>query len=76
MKKPENLDAAGNERERLEEALGLNKPLTKAYSMREDNPLSWNLPGKIAAEAHLERAQSLVATIPSPPATGGNQQQD
>jgi transposase len=54
LKNPENLRDDRNERARLEEALSINKPLATAYYMKEDLRLLWSLPGKAAAEAHLQ----------------------
>lgn len=53
VKNPENLRDDRNERDRLEEALSLNKPLASAYYMKEDLRMLWSLPNKAAAEAHL-----------------------
>ncbi len=53
LKNPENLKEQRNERQRLEEALSLNKPLATGYYMKEDLRLFWNQPDKAAAEAHL-----------------------
>jgi len=36
LKNPENLDDTRNERQRLDEALKLNKPLATVYYMKED----------------------------------------
>jgi len=38
LKNPENLDERHNERQRLEEALALNKPLATAYYMSRRTP--------------------------------------
>jgi transposase len=60
LKNPENLDEkrkdrkGRNERERLEEALKLNKPLATAYYMKEDLRLLWKQPDKSSAQAHLD----------------------
>lgn len=54
LKNPENLDDDRNERDRLEEALSLNKPLATAYYMKEDLRRLWSLSDKAAAEAHLD----------------------
>ncbi len=54
LKNPENLKEERNERQRLEEALSLNKPLATAYYMKEDLRLLWNKPEKAAAQAHLD----------------------
>lgn len=54
LKNPENLDPDRNERERLEEALRINKPLATAYYMKEDLRLLWNQPDKKTAISLLE----------------------
>jgi transposase len=54
LKNPENLDERRNERERLEEALRLNKPLATAYYMKEDLRQFWYQTDKAAAEALLD----------------------
>jgi transposase len=41
VKRPENLDAGRNERERLEEALQLNEPLALAYYLKEELGELW-----------------------------------
>jgi transposase len=53
LKNPENLDAAKDEKRRLEEALTLNKPLATAYYMKEDLRRFWEQPGKRFATAFL-----------------------
>jgi len=53
LKNPENLDADKDERQRLEEALALNKPLATAYYMKEDLRRFWEQPGKRFATAWL-----------------------
>jgi transposase len=67
LKNPENLVAERNERERLEEALRINKPLATAYYMKEDLRLLWKQPDKDTAEAHLKdwitRAESSGITM-------------
>lgn len=67
LKNPENLVAERNERERLEDALRINKPLATAYYMKEDLRLVWKQPDKETAEAHLEdwiaRAESSGITM-------------
>ena len=42
LKNPENLDAEKNEKQRLEEALALNKPLATAYYMKDDLRRFWD----------------------------------
>lgn len=54
LKNPENLDPERNERERLEEALRLNKPLATAYYMKEDLRQLRNQDNKKAAVLHLD----------------------
>jgi transposase len=67
MKNPENLLSERKERERLEEALVLNKPLAAAYYMKEDLRLLWKQPDKDTAIAHLKdwiaRAESSGITM-------------
>ena len=54
LKNPENLDDQKNERQRLEEALELNKPLATAYYMKEDLRTLWNQPDKPTATKRLD----------------------
>jgi transposase len=54
LKNPENLDAKTNEKQRLEEALALNKPLATAYSMKDDLRRFWEQPGKWFATTFLD----------------------
>lgn len=54
LKNPENLDARGNERQRLHEALALNEPLATAYYMKDDLRLLWKQLDKTSAEIFLE----------------------
>lgn len=67
LKNPENLVPARKERDRLEEALRINKPLATAYYMKEDLRLLWKQPDKDKAEAHLKdwiaRAESSGITM-------------
>jgi transposase len=49
LKNPENLDDARDERERLQEALALNTPLTVAYYLKEDLRQIWQQPDKATA---------------------------
>jgi transposase len=62
LKNPENLDERRNERQRLEEALALNKPLATVYYMKEDLRQIWDQTGRRRAERFLNdwiaRAQS------------------
>ncbi len=53
LKNPTNLDSERNEKERLEEALALNKPLAAAYYMKEELRLLWAQASKKAAETFL-----------------------
>ena len=52
-KAPVNLDDSRNERERLDEALALNKSLATAYYLKEDLRQLWNQPGRFAASQFL-----------------------
>lgn len=54
LKNPDKLDDSRNERERLEEALNLNRPLAIAYYMKEDLRQLWSQKGKRAAAAFLK----------------------
>lgn len=67
LKNPENLDAAKNERERLEEALRLNQPLATAYYLKEDLRRFWEQSDKAAAKEFLKdwiaRAEASGITI-------------
>lgn len=62
LKNPENLDEEHNERERLEKALKLNRPLALAYYMKEDLRQFWKHKSKKQAERFLadwcKRAQA------------------
>src|SRR5215217_3521925 len=53
LKNPENLDPDRDEKQRLEEALALNKPLATAYYLKEDLRRFWEQPGKRFATAFL-----------------------
>ena len=53
LKNPENLDEAGDERQRLEEALRLNEPLATAYYLKEDLRQIWSQPDKRTARRVL-----------------------
>jgi transposase len=55
LKNPENLNEKRNERERLEEALQLNRPLAVAYYLKEDLRQLWQQPDRAAADAFLTR---------------------
>jgi transposase len=54
LKNPENLDATRNERQRLDEALALNKPLATAYYLKEDLRQLWDQGSKRQAERFLD----------------------
>ena len=54
LKNPENLDDQHNERQRLEEALRVNKPLATAYYLKEDLRHFWEQPDKATAAAFLQ----------------------
>ena len=62
LKNPENLDTEKKEKERLEEALKINKPLSCAYYLKEDLRQIWLQPNKETAERvfadWVKRAQS------------------
>jgi len=54
LKNPEHLDEAHNEKERLEAALELNKPLATVYYMKEDLRFVWKQEDKLKAETFLD----------------------
>lgn len=54
LKNPENLDEERDERQRLEKALALNKPLATVYYMKEDLRQLWDQKHKRAAEVFLD----------------------
>jgi transposase len=54
LKNPENLDEEKNEKQRLEEALTLNKPLATAYYMKDDLRRFWQQLGKRFATIFLD----------------------
>jgi transposase len=54
LKHPENLDPKRKERQRLEEALALNKPLAMAYYLKEDLRQLWEQPDRDQAEHFLD----------------------
>jgi transposase len=62
LKNPENLKEQTNERQRLESALELNKPLATAYYMKEDLRQLWSQKNQTKAQIFLndwiKRAQS------------------
>jgi transposase len=53
LKNPENLDEEHNERQRLEKALKLNRPLALAYYMKEDLRQLWKRESKSRAAKFL-----------------------
>jgi transposase len=53
LKNPENLDEGRDERQRLEEALRLNKPLATAYYLKEDLRQIWSQANKRSARRVL-----------------------
>jgi transposase len=53
LKNPENLDEERDERQRLAEALNLNKPLATAYYLKEDLRQIWSQPNKRTARRVL-----------------------
>lgn len=53
LKNPDNLDPKHNERQRLEEALRINKPLATAYYMKEDLRQLWLKSNKARAQRFL-----------------------
>jgi|SRR5664280_149546 len=54
LKNPENLDPKHNEKERLKDALRLNKPLAIAYYMKEDLRQTWMQKDKEHAEQFID----------------------
>lgn len=54
LKNPDNLDSGRNERDRLDEALRLNKPLAIAYYLKEDLRQIWLQPDKASARRILD----------------------
>jgi transposase len=67
LKNPEDLDPTKREKERLDEALLLNRPLATAYYLKEDLRQIWSQEDKAAAEAFLtdwvRRAEVAGITI-------------
>ena len=53
LKNSENLDEAKDEKQRLEEALRLNKPLATAYYLKEELRLLWSLESVDSAKKFL-----------------------
>jgi len=54
LKNPDNLDPERNERQRLQDALELNTPLTIAYYLKEDLRQIWDQPNKRTARRVLQ----------------------
>jgi transposase len=54
LKNPENLNPEKNERERLDQALEINKPLATIYYMREDLRQYWKQANRASAAAFLQ----------------------
>jgi transposase len=54
LKNPENLNDERNEKEQLEKALNLNKPLSTAYYLKEDLRQLWEQEDKFHAEIFLD----------------------
>lgn len=54
LKHPDHLDPKHKERQRLEEALALNKPLATAYYLKEDLRQLWEQPDRDQAERFLD----------------------
>ena len=54
LKNPENLDPQRNEKQRLEDALALNTPLTVAYYLKEDLRQIWQQKNKATARLVFE----------------------
>lgn len=54
LKNPENLDETKDERQHLEEALRINKPLATAYYLKEDLRQLWSQENKEKAQVYLD----------------------
>jgi transposase len=54
LKNPENLDHGRDEKQRLEAALRINKPIATAYYLREDLRRIWNMASKSIAGEFLD----------------------
>lgn len=67
LKNYDNLDDKRNEKERLEAALSINKPLATVYYLKEELRQLWNQPTKAIAESFLkswlEKASSSGITM-------------
>lgn len=66
LKHPENLKEEWNEKQRLDEALTINKPLAQAYYLKEELHLLWQQDNKNAAEQFLNQwvEKARATTIP------------
>ncbi len=53
VKNPENLEPGSDERDRLQEALSLNKPMAMAYYVKEELRFLWHLSGEAAGRLTL-----------------------
>lgn len=65
LKNPENLDPDRNERQRLRDALRLNRPLALAYYLKEDLRQIWQQPSQEVARRLLEdwRRRARAANV-------------
>ncbi len=67
LKNPQDLDGSRKERERLDDALRLNRPLATAYYLKEDLRQIWSQENKASAEAFLadwvRRAEAFGITF-------------
>ncbi len=66
LKNPENLNPQRSEKERLDDALRLNRPLFIAYQLKEDLRQLWEQANKRAADAFLDDwiARARLSGIP------------
>jgi len=55
LKNPTNLNEDKNEKERLQEALDINKPLAMVYYMKEELRQFWGQADKVSAEEFLDQ---------------------
>jgi transposase len=67
LKNPENLASARDEKQRLEAALRLNKPLATAYYLKEDLRQIWSQPNKRTARRVLRDGRGSASWCSSPP---------
>ena len=65
LKHPENLDPKRKERQRLEEALALNKPLAMAYCLKDDLRQLWEQPERHQAERFLDDSTGSPGPCPA-----------